>query len=244
LHILNGFSDPLVGGERLSLVKRGASVNASPTVPRAAITGGHILAFLDHLNLAVYDDLAFFAMCCTGFFGFLRISEFTAPSSGFAPKSCLTPSDLLWSADKIILTLKQSKADRKREGVQITLGRSPSAVCAHKALRLYLDLRARLLPHLHPARSPLFVTEDGAPLPREFFAKRLADLAALVGVQGNVTPHSLRIGAATTAWRAGFSDSQIQKLGRWKSTCFKRYIRSDEDSLANMNALLGKTLHM
>ena len=240
LHVINGHPDPLVGGERLALVKRGASVNVSPPVLRAAITGCHIFAFLEHLNLYVYEDVAFYAMCCTGFFGFLRIAELTAPSSGFVPATCLTPSDLLWADDKIILTLKQSKTDKKREGVRVTLGISPSAVCAFKALKLYLDMRASLLPHLHPARSPLFVTQDGAPMSKAIFAKRLADLAALVGLLGKITPHSLRIGAATTAWRAGFTDSQIQKLGRWKSTSFKQYLRTDTDSLAKLNALLGK----
>jgi hypothetical protein len=208
-------------------------------VSRAAVTASHIFAFLEHLNLSVFGDLVFYAMCCTGFFAFLRIAELTAPGSGFVPDSCLTPSDLLWSADKLVLTLKQSKADRMREGVQITLGQSPSAVCAFKALKLYLSQRARLFPHLHPAKSPLFVSVDGAPLAKYVFAKRLAHLATLVGVQGKVTPHSLRIGAATTAWRAGFTDRQIQKLGRWKSACFMRYIRSDADSLAKLNASLG-----
>ncbi|KAJ1119084.1 hypothetical protein NDU88_007270 [Pleurodeles waltl] len=38
--------------------------------------------------------------------------------------------------------------------------------------------------------------------------------------------HSFRIGAATEAKRMGNSDTAIMGLGRWKSQCFKRYIRS------------------
>ena len=37
--------------------------------------------------------------------------------------------------------------------------------------------------------------------------------------------HSFRIGAATTAATRGFTDRQIQTMGRWKSAAFKRYIR-------------------
>ena len=37
--------------------------------------------------------------------------------------------------------------------------------------------------------------------------------------------HSFRIGAATTAATRGFTDAQIQTMGRWRSAAFRRYIR-------------------
>jgi hypothetical protein len=41
----------------------------------------------------------------------------------------------------------------------------------------------------------------------------------------NYKSHSFRIGAATTAWAKGFSEEQIQQMGRWNSEAFKKYIR-------------------
>jgi hypothetical protein len=41
----------------------------------------------------------------------------------------------------------------------------------------------------------------------------------------NYKSHSFRIGAATTAWAKGFSEEQIQQIGRWNSEAFKKYIR-------------------
>ena len=37
--------------------------------------------------------------------------------------------------------------------------------------------------------------------------------------------HYFRIGASATAATRGFTDAQIQTMGRWRSAAFRRYIR-------------------
>ena len=56
------------------------------------------------------------------------------------------------------------------------------------------------------------------------------------------TPHSLRIGACNILHAMGFSDTQIQKLLRWKSDSFTRYLRhlailaqQQSDAVASMD---------
>lgn len=241
-HLINGFSDPLINTPRLTLVKRGLAKLAPPVELRAAVTNIHIGVFFEHLVLTNYDDALFYAMCCLGFFGFMRISELTHPDSGFNPAECLTSLDISWQAEKILVLLRQSKSDIRRDGVTISIGSNSTPVCAVKALQHYLNLRQALFPNLCAKSSPLFVGGDGLPVVKAAFSLRLASLAAEVGVEGKVTPHSLRIGAATAAWRAGFTDSQIQSMGRWKSRAFMRYIRIDSDTMSALNATLGNQL--
>ena len=42
-----------------------------------------------------------------------------------------------------------------------------------------------------------------------------------------IDTHSLRIGGACALALAGFSDTQIQKMGRWRGATFKEYIREE-----------------
>ena len=73
----------------------------------------------------------------------------------------------------------------------------------------------------------------------KWFANRLGAVVAKAGVPGLVTAHSLRIGAATSAARHGYTDSQIKALGRWKSFSFLRYIRNRPEERASAAAGLG-----
>ena len=90
----------------------------------------------------------------------------------------------------------------------------------------------------HP-QAPMFTDASGHPINSTWFADKLKQEAFKSGLRGDVTPHSLRIGAATTAWRAGFSDSQIQTLGRWKSDSFKKYLRKSSKDSARLSGRLG-----
>jgi integrase len=181
-------------------------------------------------------------MCCLGFFGFLRISELTYLANSPEAADFLTSADLTWSPGQLTVLLRRSKGDPLKLGVRITIGGNGSPVCALKAVQHYLNLRGTYFPNSDLASSPLFLDKGGSAITKSTFSRRLAELAAAVGVEGKVTPHSLRIGAATAAWRAGFSDSQIQSLGRWKSRAFMRYLRMDADSIARLNARLGDVL--
>ena len=109
LHILNGFGDPFVGKERLALVKRGIAINTKTLPLRAAVTDSHIRDILGHLDLTLFDDACFFAMCVIGYFGFFRVSEITHDKQGFNPANSLTPHDVTWEDDKIIILLKNQR---------------------------------------------------------------------------------------------------------------------------------------
>lgn len=60
------------------------------------------------------------------------------------------------------------------------------------------------------------------------FAATMLDYPTVKGIQiTDVDTHSLRAGGATALALAGYSDTQIQKMGRWRGATFKEYIREE-----------------
>ena len=182
-----------------------------------------------------YQKRMFWAACCLGFFGFLRAGEFT----------CTTLADHTLRVDDIsidsrenpqVLTvlLRHSKTDTFGAGIYIHLGKTGEVLCPVAAVLGYLAIR--------PAhQGPLFVLEDGTPLSKTCLVNHLQEALRKAGINtANYTGHSFRIGAASAAAQAGFSDSLIQTLGRWKSSAFTSYIRTPREKLISVAAQLAK----
>ncbi|KAM4019375.1 uncharacterized protein ACNLHF_000079 [Anomaloglossus baeobatrachus] len=69
---------------------------------------------------------------------------------------------------------------------------------------------------------------DGSPLTKYQFQAMFKQCLAKAGENPKeYGTHSFRIGAATEAARAGVTEAEVQRMGRWKSACFARYIRPD-----------------
>lgn len=152
-----------------------------------------------------------------GFFGLLRCSEFVAPSQyHFDPGVNLRRQDIhVDESGKFLeITIKGSKTDPFREGAIVTLPKLKSRLCPINTMREYLVNKRR-------GEGPLFQWENGSYLTREniaqIFSKYFDDV--------NLNTHSLRIGGATLLSEHGVPEHIIQKIGRWKSDCFKKYVR-------------------
>ena len=86
---------------------------------------------------------------------------------------------------------------------------------------------------------PLFLFRDGTTLSRATLVAHLRTALAQVGIDASqYSGHSFRIGAATSAAQAGYSDSFIRSLGRWKSAAFITYIRISPSDLAAVAPVL------
>ena len=91
--------------------------------------------------------------------------------------------------------------------------------CPVANLRRYLNMRGE-------SPGPLFCYPDCHAISTSQFNAWLklslsrASLSSLT-----IKSHSFRIGAASHAAAIGYSDTQIQNMGRWNSDAFKRYIR-------------------
>ena len=98
VHIEHGLGDPLANTLRLERVlrgiKRSQASRGPPRPPRLPVTRDTMLTIRSVLDLSAPDNRMLWAAACTAWFGFLRISEFTCPPSGFRPELHLSFSDL------------------------------------------------------------------------------------------------------------------------------------------------------
>ena len=78
--------------------------------------------------------------------------------------------------------------------------------------------------------------QDGKLLSRESFIQWLKKTLVAAGMDpSKFSGHSFRIDAASAAAARGAEDSTIQTLGRWKSDCYKCYIRIPRHELASIS---------
>lgn len=138
------------------------------------------------------------------------------------------------ASSTIQITLKGSKTDQTRSGVQLYIGRSFDDICPLAALLTYLSIRGM-------DAGPLFRLESGQPLTRQTLVKLIKSTLQSQGVDPTrYSGHSFRIGAATTAAACGIGDATIQTLGRWKSDSYARYIRIPREELAQLAPRLAE----
>ena len=184
-----------------------------------------------------YNNILTWAACYLAFFGFLRVSEFTTPSDTQYDKDChLSIDDISIDCrdnpQLMKVTLKQSKTDPFRVGVDLYLGATGATICPVRGLLPYLALRGH-------HKGPLFILEDGKYLTRQRLCTLLDSLLIKLRINTqNYNTHSFRIGAATTARQANIPDPLIQLMGRWKSNAYLTYIKTPPTKLAKLSKCL------
>ena len=170
------------------------------------------------------------------FYGFLRSSEFTAPSATqFNPLVHLSNSDVSFnSGGCLTLHLKSCKTDPYRQGYTLLIAPSHRSVCTVRALKKYLSMR------FFNSTSPLYVFQSGNYLTRAKVTSILRTIFRRLGMPTELhSSHSFRIGAETTAAEAGLPPWLIQTLGRWSSNCFTLYIRTPPSVLQKVPSMLA-----
>ena len=189
-----------------------------------------------------YYNIMIWAACAMAFFGFLRSSEFTVPSqSQFDPNLHLTLSDITLdsrhSPQIIQVNIKQSKTDPFRQGITLSLGRTDHKICPVKAIVPFLAASGK-------GPGPLFQLQNQQMLTRGMFSATLDKILTQLHLdKDQFNTHSFRIGAATSAKRAGMADVDIKMLGRWRSEAYQRYVRMSPTDLARLSKKLVSDHH-
>lgn len=184
-----------------------------------------------------YYNIMIWAACCLAFFGFLRVGEFTVPADDQYDESChLSFSsisvDSRVNPQQLRITIKQSKTDPFRKGVNVFLGATGENICPVRGILPYLAIRCN-------RSGPLFIFEDGSSLTRNRFSSALNGLLNQLQMDARCyNTHSFRIGAATSARQANIPDALIKMLGRWKSDVYQSYIKTPPQELSKLSKYL------
>ena len=137
------------------------------------------------------------------------------------------------SINLLKVTIKQSKTDPFRQGVNIYLGATQKPIYPISGILPYLAARGN-------RAGPLFITEDGRALTRQTFSVMLDSVLEKLHLDTeSFNIHSFQIGAATTAAIAHIPESQIMMLGCWQSDAYQCYIKMPPQVLANLSKLLA-----
>ena len=182
------------------------------------------------------DHTMLWAAACERFFGFLQAGEFTVPSAqAYDPEVHLNLQDLgLDSHLQPSLVRLCIKQDPFRQGVEVFLGKTDSAVCPVTAIIQYVGVRP-------VTPGPLFIRQSGVSLTRSYLVSQLQAALRMRGIDDtHFNGHSFRIGGAATAAKQGLEDSLIQSLGRWQSDSFKTYIKLSRANFASVSRVLAQ----
>jgi integrase len=208
-------------------ILKGCQASASSRDMRLPITPNILQRLLDALVHTVPQyslRILLRALFLLAFHAFLRLGEVTVKSLQ-SPHHVLQRPDVSFehkdsqlSAVQIIM--REYKTNRHHSPLVISLQAIPnSPYCPVSALFEYLQYSKHI-------RGPLFQTSDSLPISYSKVTAHLRSAVQFIGLNPNhFKGHSFRIGAATYAASLGFSESLIQKLGRWNSDAFRRYIR-------------------
>ena len=234
--IIRGYKTPFNSFSRLYLLtkgirrKQGSSRSKPKRLPITPTLLNTIAMNLFNSSRLYEDKVMLWAALMLAFFGFLRVSEYTSShKTKFDPDTTLLVRDINLAPDHARVFIKASKTDPFREGVCIRVAANGTRLCPVIALRNFLKI--------HPSgHGPLFVFRSGKFLSR----KDLNDLlVSTTNGLANVSSHSLRIGAASTAAAMGCPKWLIQAMGRWTSDCFRRYIRINDSTIRRTSRILA-----
>ena len=221
IHKLHGYTNPT---KSFIIKKLLYSLNRSNTSDsRRGITIHLLQAFI--LLLPKEDHYLHTLLKCmflVAFFALLRVGEMTWTPTG--SKNIIQRENITFVFQQskpisVSIKLVSFKHSQGKSAV-INLERCQnSKICPVRALYKYMKISPS-------DTGPLFRFRCGTVMSANFFRHTLRSCVLKCHLDPKeYTAHSFRIGGATFAASRNFSNSQIQKLGRWQSKAFKKYIR-------------------
>ena len=134
-------------------------------------------------------------------------------------------------------TCRATKTDKARVDVDVVWAKAPwpaSPADLISAMLLARQILAKTNPKMQlTIDSPLFLLDTGKILTRSNIKKRFQKLIQQMNLNlADFKLYSLRIGGATSMARRGVDHRVIQIAGRWKTDCYRVYIRMTPQMVA------------
>ena len=216
-HKLHQYSDPsdsfIVSKTLKGLYKLRPSVDVRQPITRSMLH--QLYDILPQVSANGYDTILFRAMFLFAFYALARISEITECRS--THNIIYSDLQVLSKPSRIIVTFRTFKHSVVKQSVSIYC-HHPHQFCPVHNMLGYLGVR--------PNANHLFVTCKGTPVPRLLFTYILKQCILHARLDPKLyTSHSFRIGGATYSAEKGLSALAIQRLGRWRSNAFMKYLR-------------------
>lgn len=172
------------------------------------------------------------AVLLTAYFGCLRVSEYSRTNTN--SDTFLRTRDVKFIRDRrgklsrVKLRLRRTKTTQFGSNTFVDLFPSNDIeYCPVEALYQYSNL-CRIIVDKNQA----FFCSASQPLTDSKFNRLLRTVIKCAGLDpARYSSHSLRAGGATVAADNGTPSWVVQRLGRWKSECYKIYIRSTKNSI-------------
>lgn len=139
-------------------------------------------------------------------------------------------------ADRMVVTVKNSKADPFRNGCDLTVFANESESCPVAAMKQWLRCRGR-----RDKNGCLFKLSSGKLMTRPLLQKWMRAGLDLAGYKGEEhSTHSMRAGGAESLAATGFDASTIQVLGRWASSAFLLYLKLGDSVRKQASKAMGR----
>jgi integrase/recombinase XerD len=233
MHVEAGFANPLDGNFELTMLKRGINrVKGVPPNQKMPITLEILQKIYSGVDQSVPSELAFWATCLLGFFGFLRKSTLLPASPSFCVGKILTRGDIVdMSFDSFTLLVRNSKVIQfGQKFLSLPYFRSSNhRLCPIRAVLAHFGASPL------PQNRPLFNYLKGGVevfYSHAAFIGRLKQGLVSAGVDHTqYSAHSLRRGGASFAYEIGLSPLQIKQRGDWASSAYERYVFVSKNSL-------------
>lgn len=182
-----------------------------------------VVSALPSVCFSRYEVILFTAAYLLTYYGMLRVSEVVFTTQAQANKPLLI-TDLVVEphGEALQIRIRFSKTNQTGPPTILRIPRTyPDPLCCVTALQQYLALR----PSHHGL---LFCHINRSPMKRSQFSGVLSRTIHSLGLPvGAFKTHSFRIGRATSLASQGIPSENIQRMGRWQSNVYKRYIRME-----------------
>lgn len=237
-HCLHGNTFPAVDPHQIRLLLKSCLKTEIPRLAktRIGLTLRDVLTLSDRLTSLNNLDLVTKAILLVGFWGLARLGELTARPDN--QEIFVRRKDVTFTPDgqKALIRLRDAKTAQPGEDQWLRLTAQPNRIDPINVLHEVL-LRIPGSPN-----DPLFPGKiRNLPLSKSYVSRFLKSNGPQDGRQWS--GHSLRIGGASFQFNAGRGVPSLKRLGRWKSSVYRTYIKKYSPGLSRETLLLSKVLH-